>query len=152
MLPGQHPLPILLAAMNAFQEMHRDCKPTPTQPPPPKTPTDWIEGRDTGVSSVTIWSVLMNVRSPYNRFDPPRDPSDFGRCYRLLEQFPDWKPRLPKVADRFPFWGPYIREWDSLTAMYDAGLASDSGHAEKLYLRLQELEAESRALQAATHP
>lgn len=80
---------------------------------------EWVGNGDTGTSSLTIWAVLMDRRSPHGRFDVPHDPDDFGRCYRLLQVMPEWRARLPEVAQRVPAWGPFVREWDTLTALYE---------------------------------
>jgi hypothetical protein len=37
----------------------------------------WIVSDDVGVSSMTIWAVMMGV--PYASQHPPRDVGDFGR-------------------------------------------------------------------------
>ena len=85
------------------------------------TPEEWIIGGDTGVSSKTIWAVMMGVvpdnPAPFT-FSVPLDPSDFGRCFRLLEQIPEWRDRLNEVAETFPEWGPMVREWAKMTHLY----------------------------------
>ena len=83
----------------------------------------WIQGRDTGTSSKTIWSVMMDAvdgdLSSW-RYDTPSDDDDFGRCYRLLALIPEWRGRLPEVGKVFPKWSPLIREWDRLTTLHEA--------------------------------
>jgi hypothetical protein len=83
----------------------------------------WIAGRDTGISSKTIWSVMMGVEVLGTeawslQYDVPLDPDDFGRCYRLLELIPGWRARLGEVADRFPAWRPLVEHWSELEALY----------------------------------
>lgn len=82
----------------------------------------WITGSDTGTSSKTIWSVMMGAVDCGERYDRPYDGADFGRCYRLLELMPEWKPRLAEVAARFPAWAPIVREWSRIEAAYLADL------------------------------
>lgn len=79
----------------------------------------WIVGNDTGASSETIWAVMMGVR-PSGSFAgwPPSDQYDFGRCHRLLMQFPAWRARLPEVAEAYPAWKYLVAKWGVLTAMY----------------------------------
>lgn len=103
----------------------------------------WKVGGDTGISSETIWAVMMGVEKT-DTFGPmpPSDPSDFGRCYRLLQFIPEWRERLPEVATKHPMWGPLVREWDELTAMYEDSLKSGSNRAPQLYRRMQELNDE----------
>jgi len=108
-------------------------------------PNEWIIGGDTGISSKTIWAVMMgsipNNPSPF-QFDTPLDPSDFGRCHRLLVLFPEWRDRLPEVAEVFPKWGPMIREWDKMTALYERDYKS--GISTELYKLMQKLVDEGR--------
>lgn len=78
---------------------------------------EWITGYDTGKSSKNIWSVMMGqVPEEHNI---PYDADDFGRCYRLLERIPEWKPRM-KEMEVIPLWCPFVREWDKLTEMYES--------------------------------
>lgn len=105
----------------------------------------WITGSDTGVSSKTIWSVMMDSvdeEKPSYRYDIPHDPADLGRCYRLLALFPEWKSRLKEVAEIFPMWKPMVEKWDELTALYEK--ESPSGRCPELFDRMQELVDEGR--------
>ena len=115
----------------------------------------WIRNGDTGVSSETIWSVMTGC--PVRYADIPYDPSDFGRCYRLLKIMPSWRARLPKVAERYPKWGPMVEAWEELTALYEDELANgpiERGErsAPKTYKRMLELReaADAVARSAAT--
>lgn len=104
------------------------------------TPIDWLLSCDTGVSSKTICAVMTGSKI-VGSFGPdvPHDPSDFGRCYRLLALFPEWLERLPEVAEQFPMWGPMVEAWGELTALYEEETKNASGNAPKLYKRMQEL-------------
>ena len=104
------------------------------------TPTQWLLSNDTGISSETICTVMLGEE--HSHPDYPHDPSDFGRCYRLLSHFPEWKDRLQEVADRYPIWGPLVSEWDELTELYLEELPSN--RAPKLYARMKELIDEGR--------
>jgi hypothetical protein len=106
------------------------------------TPNEWILSSDTGVSSRAIWAVMMgatNVKMTFG-FDIPHDPADFGRCYRLLELFPLWKLRLGEVSDLFPKWGPMVREWEKMTALYEE--EHGNSYCPKLYDFMQSLRNE----------
>lgn len=109
----------------AFEEEHQDCKETETSPSKRKwvRPEDWLHRHDTGISSETIYSVMTGRQVRTTGY--PLDASDFGRCYRLLALFPDWRPRMQEVADRFKEWGPLVREWDLLTQLYEQDLRED---------------------------
>jgi hypothetical protein len=106
------------------------------------TPIDWLLNGETGVSSKTICAVMTGSVAHYN--DVPHDPSDFGRCYKLLALFPEWRARLHEVAEKFPMWGPMVEAWDELTALYEEETKSKSGKAPKLYDRMQVLIDEGR--------
>lgn len=109
----------------------------------------WLSNGDTGVSSETIWFVMMG-RPADPRFTPdtPRDPSDFGRCYRLLQVMPGWRARLPEVALAHPKrWPAFVEHWDELAALYEqvigpSGKGWDIPASRALYARMQQLEAE----------
>ncbi len=99
----------------------------------------WLTSGDTGISSKTIWSVLMphKINEWYWHPDVPQDPSDFGRCYRLLKVMPAWRERLPEVAAVYPEWKPFVDAWDELTELYEKEFPT--GVAGKLYERMQKL-------------
>ena len=97
----------------------------------------WFCGGDTGISSQTIWSVMTGYR--VERVGHPSDPSDFGRCYRLLKLFPEWRARLGEGTAAHPSWISLVAHWDELTSLYEEELKNGTGLAPKLYARMQEL-------------
>lgn len=99
---------------------------------------DWLLGNDTGLSSLTILSVMCARPQALHYPRTPSDNSDFGRCYRLLQRFPDWKPRMSEVSARYPAWGPLVREWDELTSLYEEGKTA------QLYAKLNDLNRVNR--------
>lgn len=109
------------------------------------TPIEWLLSGDTGISSKTILSVMTGsaMSGPF-RPDIPYDPSDFGRCYRLLQKFPEWRERLPEVAATYPIWGPMVAAWDELTKLYEQELENEDGKAPMLYARMKTLVDEGR--------
>jgi hypothetical protein len=142
-LGGPQLLGVAGAAMKAFVKAHSNCQDTGKVEEPPTNPVDWAQGRDTGISSGTIYSVLTGRGSPCRGHDIPHDPSDFGRCYRLLALFPEWRPQLYLVAKAYPAWKPFVREWDKLTAMYEDAL-NDTPAGAWMYRWMQELEKEGQ--------
>ncbi len=122
---------IYVAASKAFLKIHSKCKEGDHFEKPATTPLEWATGRDTGTSSLTIYHVMTGNPSHHSCYDTPADPSDFGRCYRLLKLFPSWIPRLPEVSERFPKWKPLIDNWALLTKMYEEALVTKNG--EPLY-------------------
>lgn len=139
-LGGPQALPVVVAAINAFVKMHAHCKEGDFKEPETNTPEAWLRGRDTGISSQTIYAVMMNQHLR-NHYDVPHDPEDFGRCYRLLKLFPAWRERLGEVVARFPAWGPIVREWDRIQELYEAELSS--GTAPKCYELMQQLRSQA---------
>lgn len=131
------PIPVVIAASNAFVKMHLHCKEGQHQEPKATTPGEWFRGRDTGTSSFTIFFVMTGTYIPRGNYDVPHDPADFGRCYRLLNLFPKWKTRMPEVAVRFPEWRRLVERWDELTKLYEE--ESPAKTAPKLYARMKEL-------------
>lgn len=71
-------------------------------------------------------------------FDIPHDPADFGRCYRLLENFSEWRNRLSEVAVAFPKWGPLVENWQELENLYRQDEYS-LGKELLLYARMRQL-------------
>jgi hypothetical protein len=105
----------------------------------------WVMGRDTGTSSKTIWAVMQGA--PTRDASTPWDADDFGRCYRLLKEIPEWRPRLPEVAARYPAWTGLVREWDRLSAMFElvvAGGGWNKAASSALYEAMQPLLDEGR--------
>lgn len=119
--------------------------------PKPKPTADgdaigWLSNGDTGISSETIWSVMMGRPVKERHWNMPRDPDDFGRCYRLLKIMPSWRERLPEVSAKFPGWKPLVDAWDELTALYEQEVPNHHGRAPKLYERMQVLLERDRAV------
>lgn len=88
----------------------------------------WICLERVGVSSKTIWTVMMRVLPletckvrDRGRFDVPHDCDDFSRCHRLLTYVPEWIPRMHEVALVFPTWTPIVAMWGELMELYEAG-------------------------------
>lgn len=82
----------------------------------------WLAGADRGISSNTIVQALTG-RVLLTDFGPdvPHDAGDFGRCRRLLEAVPEFRPRLAEVAALYPAWGPFVEAWDELTDLHLKG-------------------------------
>lgn len=115
------------------------------------TPIEWLLSSDTGVSSKTICAVMTGSK-PARDSSPPQDPSDFGRCVRLLNAFPDWRYRMGEVAQKYPEWGPLIREWKDLELLYMVELLKKTGKASRLYKHMKELIDEGRIAAGWTRP
>lgn len=109
----------IAGAMKEFVKAHRNCRDVGYKEPTPTTPQEWRAGRDTGISSCTIYAVMTNTF--LNAAGTPHDAADFGRCHRLLKLFPEWRSRLPQVSARFSKWTPIVADWKRLESLYEAG-------------------------------
>lgn len=131
-------IPVFVAISEAFDKLHEHCEPSEAGKARfvYKNVQEWRHSWDTGVSAMTIHNVLMQIRGGNNGI--PHDPSDFGRCYRLLKVAPpEWRTSLGKVTERYPAWAPFVERWDELEALYDEELPT--GKAPKLFALMQEL-------------
>ncbi len=126
---------VFIAASKAFTKLHRTCKPVHKEPIP-QTLNDWIVGRDTGISSKSIYAAATGATP--DQWGVPHDPDDFGRCYRLVKLFPFVKESFRHLVMRCPKWGPFVKNWDELVGLYEKELPT--GKCPLLYARIQELE------------
>lgn len=108
----------------------------------------WTEHGDIGISAATIYLAFTGrVIGPLiseDRADIPHDPDDFQRCYRLLDRIPEWEFDLKKVVDKFPFWGPFVANWQEFKNLYVE--EKPTGRCKKLWDRMKDLKPEVDAL------
>lgn len=101
----------------------------------------WLLSNKCGTSSKTILTSIMNFDLDDWDCDIPYDPSDFSRCFGLLELFPEWRPMLYIVAQKHPKWAPFVENWDMLENLYrnylDAPDQEKSCAAKTLYDKLK---------------
>jgi len=99
---------------------------------------EWFCAGDVGESSKAIVFVMCDLShvdilkqswSPY-----PHDSGDFGRCYKLLKIFPEWKERILEMECLGEIWRRIALEWKELEKLYE-----QEKH-DLLYTRLQELQ------------
>lgn len=74
----------------------------------------WLAGGDSGMSSKAICYHMLGMKSD-GIF--PSYPSDLGSCLRLLELFPEWKPRMGEMARYSAQWAALVERWDELAEM-----------------------------------
>ena len=91
----------------------------------------WFVTGNIGSSSKAIVAQLMGIYAKRNWGDHPHDSGDFGRCYKLLEAVPEFKPRIKEMAVRSNEWAALVEHWDELTELY----ANDG----KCYERMKEI-------------
>lgn len=97
---------------------------------------NWILSDDTGISSKVIWGVMMKAEKYYRSYTPS-DPSDFGRCYRLLKLIPEWEERLEELRVAGEKWGVFVDNYKKMCELYE--LEKESGQCRKLYDFMQEI-------------
>lgn len=76
---------------------------------------EWLANGDTGASSeaIALWLGAKVKRRTWGA-ETPSDPSDLGRCLRLLEAFPEWKPRMSEMAEAGGNWPTFVEHWDEM--------------------------------------
>lgn len=84
----------------------------------PERALAWLFSRDTGLSSMAMWARFVGV--PNSPRDYPLDAGDFGRCLRLLDQFPEWRSRLDELRALGPVWERIVENWGYLEDLYQA--------------------------------
>lgn len=131
-------LRVMLAMTSDFEDGHLRCAPSDAGAARMRyaTPEEWIRSWDTGASSITLFRHMMG--QPMRNPSAPLDPSDFGRCYRLLKAFPAWRARIDEFLV-VPEWKPLVEAWTSLEALYEEELIAGSGSAPKLHAEMKRL-------------
>ncbi len=81
--------------------------------------TAWLVRDDTGASSKYMASILSGQFSVSHNY--PWDPSDLGRCIRLLEAVPELESELHKMKACSPQWSAVVDNWDKWKDLYEAG-------------------------------
>lgn len=95
---------------------------------------EWMQSDDTGMSSVFMAATLSGFSRPYAH---PHDPSDLGRCIRLLDAVPELRERLDKMKTTGKEWAALVDNWEELTELYHQEFPS--GSAPKTYAFMQQL-------------
>lgn len=87
------------------------------------TVLSWVVLGETGTSSKTMWAAITGAVSDGDKgwnFDVPCDTDDFSRCYKLYKECNLTKSDLQKVSTVFPWWKPFIDNWETLCTMYES--------------------------------
>ncbi|SCU75589.1 conserved hypothetical protein [Cupriavidus necator] len=102
---------------------------------------NWILHGDTGVSSETMAAIALGadvMKGTGWGPDAPRDPSDFGRCYHLVQAVPEIRATFPRIACLVPAFAGILANWDELAGIYEHALRR-SGPERHLYERIKQL-------------
>ena len=104
---------------------------------------EWILNGRVGISSKTMWGALMGIKVKDN--DKPYDPDDFSRCWKLVTRCNVPISDLQKIVEAYPYWKPYIENWQKLTEMYERNRAEKWINSKEvgMYAFMQELRKES---------
>jgi hypothetical protein len=88
----------------------------------------WWEGRDRGLSSEAIALRFTYGEGPD---DYPLDPSDLGRCERLMRTVPEIRGFLPEMAAVSPVWAALVARWSDIVALAESEVPGcfDDQHA-----------------------
>lgn len=80
---------------------------------------EWFASGDTGTSSkaIALWLWRKRVDATWGP-DIPRDTGDLARCLRLLERIPEWKPRMPEMAEAGGLWPTFSKHWGRIVASF----------------------------------
>jgi hypothetical protein len=100
----------------------------------------WMDSREAGASSKVMIKKILNIPSTKDvEYQPyPVDPSDFGRCYRLVNQhLPELKEKINCLKSVSKKWSILIENWSELEGLYEEERTKKK--APKLYKRLKEL-------------
>jgi hypothetical protein len=110
------------AMSKQFIKSHKSCKKTYTPPvinmnlSKRERATWWYEYGERGSSSESIYRVMMELGSGLGAAHP-LDPSDFHRCYKLLQCVPEWRGRMTEMKAVSKQWSTLIDNWDKLTEL-----------------------------------
>ena len=105
----------------------------------------WIVAGKKGTSSETMWVALMKENvDPKFMHDIPYDPDDFSRCYELYK-FALNKEDLNVIARVFPYWKPYVDNWDKLCEMFEKNVSENWVNSKEIgmYEFMKELRKQS---------
>lgn len=98
------------------------------------TIASWLNGRDTGASSIAIVAFMEGASGPFRY---PLDPDDLGRCIRLLAIAPEYRERWSEMAQASEEWAALVGAWDELVTLY--AIEAPNRRAPKCYERMREL-------------
>lgn len=115
-------------------------KAAPLSPEAMRRLGNWLVGNDTGISSMTMAGIALGADAMDHGWgtDAPHDPSDFGRCYRLVKAVPEIRAAFPVIGARVPAFAGILENWDDLAQIYETALLR-SGPEKVLFHRIQKL-------------
>jgi len=101
----------------------------------------WLMDGERGTSSNTIFRTLAGIKQkPGDWSSHPHDPDDLRRCRLLLEQVPEFAPRIAEMAAVSPEWAQLVKFWELLCRTMDdeCDWRNRKGRAANTYEMMQE--------------
>ena len=125
-----------------------------------KAMCEWVVYGNSGMSSLTMWGVLMGVitEEPPMKHPAslPSDTADFRRCYQMVEHGEVTSSELQRIKEVIPWYSPLIDRWEDLCALHELGngihrvcvvIEKDKAEYSKaLFAMLQKIESEARKI------
>lgn len=96
---------------------------------------EWLNGTDTGSSSRALAHEAAGMTGDTSH---PHDPSDLGRCLRLIARVPEARAAVDALAEKNPYWKALAPEWDNLKALYISEMDDPKG-GRKTYAAMRAL-------------
>jgi hypothetical protein len=90
----------------------------------------WLSSDDTGTSSRYMATVIHGGSAPLSE---PLDPSDFGRCYRLIRAVPGTKEGLHLLRDKSKYWELLVDNWNHIEKAYEEQLEDSKKGKQKIF-------------------
>ena len=85
----------------------------------------WLAEGERGISSEAIAITTLGHDVTGNNASTPRDPADLRRCIQLLEQVPEARKGLEKLAAQHIHWTILVVHWDILEVALRAEIGDD---------------------------
>lgn len=109
-----------------------------------KAAMSWLAGGDTGISSKCLLQAATGNFGDLRWLDtsPPYDPSDLGRCLRMLQILPWVRPLAWPVLLGDKRWKPLLENWDKLAECMESEVGIDwskGRNAPKTYALMKEI-------------
>lgn len=111
----------------------------------------WLAIGEHGSSSKCMFYYFTGIKQNADFDDKayPHDPSDFRRCRLLLEQVPEFKPKLSKMAGVSDIWKSLIDSWEVLCDTMDSESPTwkiKQGSAPNTYSLIQAITNKSKVI------
>lgn len=101
----------------------------------------WLLEGERGSSSETIFFTLSGQKIKNGCLSYPHDLDDLKRCRLLLEQVPEFSPRILEMAAVSPEWTRLVSRWDEICRTMDSECPNwrdGNGSAKQTYAMMRE--------------